>query len=175
MPISRKDKDNDLGIVNPIHEAMLFGKLTTPTSFWLTLQWFRVTQACFRMCLQFVDESLGLCKYLGLIFGELEQIFISPRRIYNLISHSPFSSNTLTNLPLEAFHDTRRWRMPVRPLQAFRRTLPSSLKSGQTSRPLPYGVGIWLHAGVRSRPQRLHPYLDRPARSRHLSVLHSYL
>lgn len=100
MTVCRKHIYIDLRIENAIYKTMLFCDFSTPSSFWLSLQWFWMSKSCFRMTLQFLNKAIGFCKCFRLALCKTNQVYFGLIRKFDLICHIRVSLNEWQHLHL---------------------------------------------------------------------------
>ena len=103
VPIGRKHFNNNLGVKNAIHQTVFPRNLPAPTIFGFPLQWFGVTKASLRMCLQLCDKPISFGKSLWLALCKALQIQCRFRHNDNIIRHTRCALEKFPNLPPEAF------------------------------------------------------------------------
>ena len=77
MAVGREHFHIDFRLKNAVNESVLFRQLPTPASLRLALQGLWMPQAGLRVCLQFLDEAIGLGKYFWLVLGKTQQVLFS--------------------------------------------------------------------------------------------------
>ena len=74
MAISRNHQYDDLRLVNRIDQAVFLGDAAAPLACSVTLELFRVTRACLRMCPQFLNQRFCLGKRFDVFRSQRQQI-----------------------------------------------------------------------------------------------------
>ena len=173
MAVCREYFHIDFSLKNAVNKSVLLCKFPTPSAFGFALQWLRVAQPRFRVCLQFLDKAAGLGKNLGFTLCKTLQIQCRLWHYDNLIRHIHCVLERLSNLLREAFSFPLPVLIAVQHAQSWRRIPLSSSVWGRSSLSLTFS-DIWPHASSLIHCRPTHPYHAISGHSAHSIVPQSY-
>ena len=173
MAVCRKNLHIDFSLKNAVNKSVLLCKLPTPSAFRLALQWLGMPQPRFRVRLQFLDKTTGLCKNLGFTLCKTLQIQCSLWHYNHLIRHIRCALERLSGLLREAFSFPLPVLIAAQHAQSWRRIPLSSSAWGLFSLS-PTCSDILPHASSSIRCRPILPCHAISGHSVHSIVLRSY-